>query len=118
MDERTDMEGHSNMTEDTEEHDEEGGASDAEADAERVETAGTIEVEIPAVVSPDGRVSAALSMNKSGEEVTDVGVLYDAWYDEQSTPLALVKVRATIDLDEVFKERFVEGSVESREDKS
>lgn len=69
-------------------------------------------------MSPDGRVSAALSMNKSGEEVTDVGVLYDAWYDEQGTPLALVKVRATIDLDEVFKERFVEGSVETREDKS
>jgi hypothetical protein len=106
------------VKEHTEEQKEEASGSDAEADPERVETAGTIEVEIPAVVSPDGRVSAALSMNKSGKEVTDVGVLYDAWYDEQSTPLALVKVRATIDLDEVFKERFVEGSVETREDES
>jgi hypothetical protein len=73
------------------------------------ETAGTIEIEIPAVVSPDGRVNAGLYMNEDGENVTDVGVLYDAWWQEEDTPLALVKVHARIDLDSVFADRVVEG---------
>jgi len=47
------------------------------------------------------------------EDVTDVGVLYDHWYGQEDIPLALVRIKAEIDLDEVFAAREVEGTVET-----
>ena len=82
-----------------------------------MDTAGKIEVNVPAVVSPSGEVSAAciVSKNDQGqlEDVTDVGVLYDHWYGQEDIPLALVRIKAEIDLDEVFAAREVEGTVET-----
>jgi hypothetical protein len=81
------------------------------------ETAGTIEVEIPAVVSPNGEVSASYTITEDErgnlKDVTDVGILYDHWWKQEEVPLALVHIKAQIDLDAIFSERVVEGEVEA-----
>lgn len=82
-----------------------------------MDTAGKIEVNIPAVVSPNGEVIASYTVHENDqgrlEEITDVGILYDHWWKEENVPLALVRIKAEIDLDEVFSQREVEGSVET-----
>lgn len=81
-----------------------------------METAGTISVKIPAVVSPDGRINASLYVTKNEqgelENQTDVGLLYDHWWDEPDTKLCLIHIKAEIDLDKVFGGREVESKVD------
>jgi len=75
-----------------------------------MDTAGTIELEIPAVVTPDGQVNAAYHVDSDGNEQADIALLYEAYPIDK--PVALVTVTATVDLDKVFAEREVDGEVE------
>lgn len=76
-----------------------------------IETAGLIEVEIPAVVTPQGEVNASYRIEKGGKDITDTGLLYDAFPLDQ--PAKLVLIKAQINLDQVFEGYVVEGEVEA-----
>lgn len=78
-----------------------------------MDTAGQIELEIPAVVTPDGQVHAGYWTNEDGEPSTDISLLKSRFSVETATKI--VTVKATIDLDEVFSGHLVEGSVDGKE---
>ena len=77
-----------------------------------------IEVKIPMVVTDDGRIASIYHRKEDGtEERVDVGLLYDDVYftkdgEENERPTRLVYVSAKLDLDELFKQQNIEGSVE------
>lgn len=76
-----------------------------------------LELEIPVLISPDGRAQAQLVQDTAGDHHEDIGLMEDDFYyaDTEYGPrdCQLITVEATIDLDELFREKTVEGSVSS-----
>jgi hypothetical protein len=75
-----------------------------------MDTAGTIQIEIPAVVTPDGQVNASYWTDEDGNDITDVGIMYEHFPID--TPTKLVTVKAEIDLDELFRAAEVDSEID------
>jgi len=68
-----------------------------------------LELEIPVILAPDGRVQGWIGINKEGEHTEDVGLLYDSF--EMGVPTRLITVKATVDMDALFAQSNIEGEV-------
>ncbi|MCS4157736.1 hypothetical protein [Salinibacter ruber] len=72
---------------------------------------GVIEIKIPALVDPEGRVNAQYMRSEDGEATVQESILQDFWYDKEDVPRQKVYIRARIDLEALFEDRMTDGIV-------
>lgn len=85
-----------------------------------MKTAGKITLEIPVLVSPDGRAHGYIAMNRDGTHTEDISLLYDSYMEpgDEIMPLQLVTVTAVVDLDDLFRANTIQGTVTPNDDSS
>jgi ribosomal protein S27E len=78
---------------------------------------GVIEIEIPVLIDPEGRVNAQYMRTEDGEASVQESLLEDLWYDKEDVPRQKVYIRARIDLEALFEGRTTDGIVTTDPDR-